>query len=276
MKQNIISTNYLAKHLENKNLVLLDSSPNKTISNLSSEYQNLAIPGARVFDLKEKFSDKTSKFPNTIPSKEQFEKACRLMGINADSEIQVYDNLGIYTSPRVWWLFNVMGHNNVKVLNGGLPKWINDNNQVVQKSSLKADYDLGDFRSEFKEECLVSYDDIIENLDSNNFLIVDARSAGRFNGTEPEPRKHIMSGSIPNSVNIPYKTVLENGKFKTTEALTKIFNSKLPKNKKLVFSCGSGITACIVMLAYELIGGKGKFLYDGSWTEYAELRNIKG
>ena len=115
----------------------------------------------------------------------------------------------------------------------------------------------------------------MENIQSKKFLLVDARSKGRFDGTAPEPRKYLQSGNIPGSVNIPYATLLEDGKFKSEEALNHIFNEQIKDQSELVFSCGSGMTACIVMLASELAFRKSRYLYDGSWTEYAELGNLK-
>ena len=275
MKKEIISVDWLKNNLTDRELVILDASPKSTISGDASLYVNACIPNSRAFNIKEKFTDKTSQFPNTIPSPEQFEKECQLLGINANSKIVVYDNLGIYTSPRVWWLFKVMGHEKVWVLDGGLPEWDRAGGEMVEKGNANEAYEKGNFKSDFQKKYLVKYNDIIDNIESKKFLVVDARSEGRFLGTDPEPRKHLKSGCIPNSVNIPYKTLLEDGKFKSKEELRNIFESRISEEQQLVFSCGSGLTACIVMLASEIAFGTNKYLYDGSWTEYAELSNLK-
>jgi len=167
-----------------------------------------------------------------------------------------------------------MGHKNVSVLNGGLPEWVNKGYKTIKKSDLKQVYGVGNFQSKFHEEYLIKYEDVINNIETDKFLLIDARSEGRFNGTEQEPRKHLKSGNIPNSVSIPYKILLENGKFKTEQEINKIFSQKIDKPMELAFTCGSGMTACIVMLASEIAFKTSKYLYDGSWTEYAELKKL--
>ncbi len=275
MNNGIVSVDWLQDNLTKNELAILDASPDTTIKGTTSRYSNLSIPNSRTFSIKDKFINKESSFPNTIPSSIQFEKECQSLGINSSSEIVVYDNLGIYTSPRVWWLFKIMGHENIKVLNGGLVEWINQGHQTVNKANIETNHIKGNFKSNFQEKYLIKYEDVLDNIKSQNFLIVDARSAGRFNGTKPEPRKYLKSGNIPNSVNIPYTELLENGKYKSQKELEQIFKSQVTNQQKLVFSCGSGMTACIVMLASEITFKKSNYLYDGSWTEYAELRNLK-
>lgn len=265
----IVSAEWLNNNLPNEHLIILDASPVSATSG-----KDLCIPNARTVNIKEIFRNKESRFPNTVPAASQFEKECQVLGINADSEIVVYDNLGIHLSPRVWWLFKTMGHKNVSVLNGGLPNWINSGFETVSKSEITKAYKTGNFTSNINNEFVRTHEDIIENITTNKFLVVDVRSEGRFNGTEDEPRKHLKSGKIPNSVNIHYKSLLENGMFKSVETIHKIFSEKATINDKLVFSCGSGITACIGMLASEIAFKKSRYLYDGSWTEYAELNDL--
>lgn len=269
----IVSIEWLNQNLNDNNLILLDASLQYTVQGNYSEHQLTTIPGARYFDLKGSFSDRNSPFPNTIPSSEQFEIECRKLGINNTSKIIVFDNLGIYSSPRVWWMFKVMGHDKISVLNGGLPEWIGKGFPTEHRKAEK--YEKGDFKATLKDQYIKSYQDVLENLSLKSFIIIDARSSGRFNGIENEPRKHLKSGHIPNSINIPYSSVLNNGKFKSESELKKIFNRICSDKKDLVFSCGSGLTACIVMLANQLVHKKGKYIYDGSWSEWAELQNLK-
>ncbi len=275
MNSEIVSVEWLNAHLEDENIVLLDASPASTVTGTSSTVSEWCIPNSRPFDIKGKFTDKESPFPNTVPSPQQFEQECQALGINKTSKIIVYDNLGIYTSPRAWWLFKVMGHEAVSVLDGGLPEWVKMGHDTVPKSDLKHDFESGDFESRFLQKYVISYDDVIRNIKSNSFQIVDARSEGRFLGLEKEPRKHLKSGSIPNSVNIPFKDLIVNGKFRSRDELKSIFEQKLQSVDQLVFSCGSGLTACIVMLACEIAFERSLYLYDGSWTEYAELQNLR-
>tara|TARA_B100000401_G_C52716722_1_gene676578 strand:+ start:201 stop:1025 length:825 start_codon:yes stop_codon:yes gene_type:complete len=269
----VVSVDWLNKHIKDEKLILLDASFPKIGGNESSELDNITIPGARFFDLKGNFSDTSSPFPNTMPSEEQFERECKKLGINQDSTLIVFDNKGIYSSPRIWWMFKIMGHDKVSVLNGGLPEWVNKGFSTCRRE-IKI-YELGNFKAHFHTRFVKRYEDILNTILSNTYTIVDARSEGRFNGTEKEPRASLKSGNIPNSVNIPFKTVLENGKFKSAAQLKKIFNAKCLGSKDLIFTCGSGLTACIILLASELAYKKSQFVYDGSWTEWAEKQNLK-
>ena len=269
----LVSIAWLKENLHKKGLILLDSSLTKTVDGKNSEFKDLTIPTARYFDLKVNFSDINSPFPNTIPSKEQFERECRKLGINNSSEIVIFDNLGIYSSPRAWWMFKTMGHNKVSVLDGGLNEWIK--RKLPTEKRTHKTYEDGDFEATPNEDYVVNYAVIKQNTDRQTFTLIDARSKGRFNGTENEPRKELKSGNIKNSINIPYKDVLSDGKYKSKEALKKLFEKKCNYNDKLVFSCGSGLTACIVLLACEIGFKKSKFVYDGSWTEWAEKNNLK-
>lgn len=268
----VVTAEWLSQHLNDETLIILDSSPVSTVDGSSSEFANQTIPGARSFDLKNNFSDPDSAFPNTLPSEEQFQEECQKLGINASSTIVVFDNLGVYTSPRVWWMFKVMGHKEVYVLDGGLPAWITAGFETEVPSSYSGD--AGDFTAKLNPEYVISYEQIVANSTECTFEIVDARSSGRFNGTAPEPRTNLQSGSIPNSVNIPYQEVLEGGKFKSPEALKKIFAEQSSADKELVFSCGSGLTACIVLLASEIAGNPQYKVFDGSWTEWAERQQL--
>jgi thiosulfate/3-mercaptopyruvate sulfurtransferase len=269
----LVSITWLEANLKNKDLILLDASVETTAVGKHSVPQLRSIPGAKYFDLKGSFSDKNSPFPNTLPSEEQFESECQKLGINPSSKIVVFDNLGIYSSPRVWWMFKIMGHDNISVLNGGLPEWLSAG-YLVENIRVEA-YQLGNFKANLSKRFVKSYYDILDNVKTKSFLLIDARSEGRFNGREKEPRKHLKSGHIFNSINIPYQSVLKQGKFKPELELREIFAAKGLDKKDLVFSCGSGLTACILLLASEVAYGKSNYIYDGSWSEWAERQNLK-
>ncbi|MGB0887337.1 MAG: sulfurtransferase [Vicingaceae bacterium] len=270
MTDPIVSSQWLFenKNNPNPNLVILDASQKSITADKAINHKQ-QIVGARYFDLKNSFSDKSSNFPNTFPSTAQFETECRKLGINNESVIVVYDNLGIYSSPRVWWMFKTMGHQNVFVLNGGLSDWL-ENKYPTEKIEPQQ-YKLGNFKAELNTEKVKDYAFVKANLNNKNSIVIDARSAGRFNGTAPEPREGLRSGSIPNSINIPFGDVLDNGKFKTKEELKTIFSKINSENKELIYSCGSGLTACIILLASELVLPNTTSVYDGSWTEWAQI-----
>lgn len=262
MQKSIVSVEWLNENLNNQNLVILDASYLKN-------RQDIQIKGARHFDLKNVFSDPNSAYPNMLPETAIFEKNCQFLGINKSSQIVVYDNLGIYTSPRVWWMLKTMGHENVMVLNGGFPEWLKHDFETEAVKDVV--YETGDFTASLNAENVRDFDFVKDNISKSDALVVDARSAGRFNKTEPEPRADLRGGNIENSVNIPFKTLLdEDGKYKSKEALESIFKATFSSDKPLIFSCGSGITACIVLLASEGILENKKSIYDGSWTEWAQ------
>lgn len=254
----IKSVYWLNEHLDDRNLILLDASLE------AKKPRQKQIPEARFFDLRGRFSDKTSKFPNTMPSAIQFEKEARALGINNESTIVVYDNMGIYSAPRVWYMLKSMGHKQVYVLDGGLPEWESSGYQVIDIQDHK--FGQGNFLADFNATSFKSTKDIENNIDSKAELLVDARASERFNGTSPEPRKELKSGCIKGSINIPFSDVLENGKFKDKSQLEEIFKD----HKPMIFSCGSGLTACITLLAAEIVNSENeKSVYDGSWTEWA-------
>ena len=262
MQQSIVSAEWLNENRNNPDLIILDATQTKN-------RQDIQIRGARYFDIKNVFSDINSPYPNMLPDAVHFEKNCRILGINKSSQIVVYDNVGIYTSPRVWWMFKTMGHENVAVLNGGFPVWLKRGFET--QNVTKRVYKMGDFSAHFDANNVRDFDFVKDNISQQNALVIDARSAGRFNGTEPEPRAGLRGGHIPNSVSIPFKTLLdEEGKYKSKEELEKVFNTVISEDKPLIFSCGSGITACVVLLASEGILEKEKAVYDGSWTEWAQ------
>lgn len=266
---NLVSVEWLSENLDQPDLIILDAS-----QGVIEEYKDQFIPGSRKFDIKNDFSDTSSPFPNTFPTVEKFQEQSRNLGINQNSKIIVYDNKGMFASPRVWWMYKTMGHQDVYVLDGGLPEWTKNNYPVV--SELITDTSTGNFNALFNSETVKDYHFVTSNIQSSNSQIIDARSAGRFNGSTPEPRQGLKSGNIPGSKNLPFGNILSDGKMKSKEELISEFNKLDLGDEELTFSCGSGITACIVLLAAEEAGLKNKkSVYDGSWTEWAELQGLK-
>lgn len=260
----IVSVEWLYNNLKADNLILLDATINKVFNKAQSQ-----IPSARFFDIKRKFSDTTNPFPSAFPSEEQFQNEARLLGISNHNAIVVYDDKGIYSSARVWWLFKCFGHHNIAVLNGGFPKWLKAECPVEPMSTYKGN--AGNFTAKFQPNLIMFFDGVKNALEDNTYNIIDARSAERFNCEVPEPRAGLRRGTIPNSKNVPYTTLLEDGVLKSKMALQNIFYNTANKNNNLIFSCGSGITACILALGAEISGYKKMAVYDGSWTEWGSL-----
>ncbi len=264
---NVVSVQWLKDNLEDKNLIILDATiPKITSKSEATEFE--AIPNALFFDIKMKFSNICAPFPNTIPSQVQFQESAQELGVNSNTKIVIYDALGIYSSPRAFWLFKTFGFKNVFVLNGGLPEWKKQGFKTVAAYNKVAS--KGNFRAIYQPNKNVFIESISKILDDKSFTIVDARATARFNCEVPEPRSGLRSGTIPNSISLPYQKVLENGLLKSKHQLKNLF-LELTKNKKLVFSCGSGITASILYLAAAEIGYVHTSIYDGSWTEYGTL-----
>lgn len=272
MNEALVSVDWLAENSEDPQLVILDASMQGNVSGLTPEYPDLWISGARYFDLKGRFSDQNSHLPNTLPSPEDFTSAARDLGINDDSKIVIYDNIGIYSAPRAWWMFRSMGHQNVAVLDGGLSAWKNAGHATEKPED--AQHEKGNFVASFDPQKFRSADDVLDNVSWKNFVTIDARSAGRFAGTAPEPRKELKSGHIPDSVNLPYPEVLDGSFMKSKKKLLEIFARINPLAKPMTFSCGSGLTACIILLAAEVAGRKELSVYDGSWTDWAGRENF--
>lgn len=268
----IISAEWLKSQWGSDDLVIIDVSPTSTVSSMQPLHLGQVIKGSVFADIKQKFTNLENIFPNAIPSADRFQLECRKLGINNKSRIVVYDNLGVYASPRMWYLFQVMGHQNVAVLNGGLDAWIKaDGETAMVHRTTELD---GDFVARYDDSTFLDYHDIKANIESGTRLLIDARAKGRFSGNSPEPRANLKSGSIPQSINLPYKRVLENGKFLPKEQLIKIFGDVVNDEKDLIFSCGSGMTACIILLACRQVLSNNTFLYDGSWTEYATKEGL--
>ncbi|MBR9845838.1 MAG: sulfurtransferase [Algicola sp.] len=259
----IVSCKWLYDNRHLEHLIILDASEH---ASASEEH----IPNSRYIDLKEKFSDTKAKFPNTIPSQHQFQEEAQQLGINDNSIIVVYDNKGIYWSPRVWWLFKAFGFKTIAVLDGGLPEWKRLGYETVA-SERENNWTTGHFSAVYDASKMCYFDDISELSKNEKVKILDARSEARFKCVAPEPRIGLRSGTIPNSENLPYTILLDGHCLKPKQELKRVFDTYKIEKKSLTFSCGSGITACILALAAEILDYKYISVYDGSWTEYGTL-----
>ena len=270
----LVSTEWLDNnHSEVK---IIDASwhmPN-TNRNAYEEYKKEHIKNAIFFDI-DKFSNKKTELPHMLPNEEEWEKIVSNLGITNEDRIIVYDNSDVISSCRCWYTFIFFGHNPnlISVLNGGFLKWKKENRETSDKVS---NYKKKNYRAKKIPQLVKSKEEIDKNILEKKFQVVDARSKNRFLGLEKEPRLGVRSGSIQNSYCLPFgelinpkdKTFIENNLIKG-----KFINIGINNEKNIVFSCGSGITAAVLGLAYSLINDKYlPAIYDGSWAEYGKVK----
>ena len=264
----LVDTNWLANNLSESNLVVLDASVPPIVPGYVSHNSNgclSTIPGARRFDYDQVICKPNSSLPHMMPTSGSFEEEVRKLGINNDSAIVVYDDVGLYASPRAWWMFRAMGHTQVAVLDGGLPKWL------VEGKESADDYlgvPAGDFNATSINGLFCDFEHVLQALEEPECEILDARSSRRFKGLDPEPRPGVRAGHMPNSKNLPFPDVLEGGVLKPSAELRSIFAELVSVDQRVITSCGSGITACILTLAANVAGYENLAVYDGSWAEW--------
>jgi len=270
----LVSTQWLDAHIDDANVKLIDASwylPNMQ-RNACAEYSASHIPGALFFDI-DKVCDDTSDLPHMAPSVEAFTQCLCGMGISGSHQVVVYDGAGLFSAARVWWLFKLMGLDNVVVLDGGLPKWLAEERKVdhVVVQPEPSQIIMCNQRPMMRDATQVA-----QAARSKDHEIIDARAPGRFLGIDPEPRKGLRSGHIPGSINVFFKTLLQDDHtMKSSDDLWATFKTAgVDMNKPIITSCGSGITAAILNLALAHIGKRDHCLYDGSWAEWGMSQTL--
>ncbi len=271
----LVSTDWLAEHLSMPDLRILDASWYLPDMNRDgrAEYDKAHIPGARFFDIDE-ISDTRSALPHMVPPVEKFMSRMRAMGVGDGHQVVVYDGAGLFSAARVWWLFRLMGQSNVAVLDGGFPKWQAEGRPVEDMPPVIRDRHM---TVTVQNDMVKDVTQVAAASKLKDWEIVDARSAPRFRGEEPEPREGLRSGHIPGSQNLHYKRLLnDDGTMRPVEDLRAAFEaSNVDLDKPVITSCGSGVTAAILSLALERIGHRRHALYDGSWTEWGMYGDLK-
>ena len=269
--KNIVSTDWLEQHLEAPDIRIIDSSwyfPQEK-RNAEQEFLECHIPGASFFDI-DKIKDNDSDLPHMLPPSEMFNSTIRKLGIGDGHKVVIYDGLGMRSAARLWWMFKVFGYSDVVVLDGGFPKWVKENRSTTADLTEKEIRHLTIYED---KSIVADRDDVLRATKLNHCSIIDARSEGRFMGTVPEPRSGLRSGSIENSINVPYETLLnEDFTFKKKREILDIFSKKgVVFNNYIITTCGSGVTAAVLYLALDEIGCSKISLYDGSWAEWGKI-----
>ncbi|MDM7255285.1 MAG: 3-mercaptopyruvate sulfurtransferase [Paracoccus sp. (in: a-proteobacteria)] len=271
----LVSTDWLAAHLNDPDLRVIDASWYMVADNRDTraEYEAAHIPGARFFDIDD-ISDKRSDLPHMAPPVEMFISRMRAMGIGDGHQIVVYDTAGLFSAARVWWLFKLMGKQDVAVLDGGFPKWQAEGREIEDLPPILRDRHITVQR---QAGLIKDVTQVAAASKLGDHVIVDARAPERFRGEQPEPRPGLRSGHIPGARNVPFKTVLNgDSTMKSPEALRTVFEAAgVDLSRPVITSCGSGVTAAVLSLALERIGHANHALYDGSWAEWGMYNDLK-
>lgn len=266
----LISPSWLAARLNNPDTVILDATlpPVGVHPRVDTHARYLAahIPGSVFFDI-DALSDHSTTLPHMLLSAEDFAHSMSSLGISDQMTIVVYEQEGVFSAPRAWWMLRVCGAKNVYILDGGLRAWIEagfpvDNNTVSRKAAV--------FQAQKNNDVVKGFAQM-QQLIASGGQILDARSAGRFHGTAPEPRPGLPSGHMPGATSTPFTELVENGRLKPAASLREYFSQKgVDIEQPITTTCGSGVTAAVIALGLEISGAKEVTLYDGSWAEYAQ------
>ncbi|MFD1007937.1 sulfurtransferase [Oceanisphaera ostreae] len=264
----LVDSQWLAAHLEHPDLVVLDASWYMPAAKRAGEqeWRTQRIPGARFFDFDRKIKDENSPLPHMLPTAAQFAQQVSALGLSNHHRIVVYDGSGIFAAPRAWWMFKAMGHDQVAVLDGGLPNWITKG--LPLDSSKPEPVAPGQFVAQLQTTWIADADQVQVALSQSQSRILDARSHERFSGQAADPRPAVRPGHMPGAVCLPFSELLQQGHFLPKEQLAQKLAAQLSSEQELICSCGSGVTAAILALAADITGHQKIAVYDGSWTEW--------
>jgi thiosulfate/3-mercaptopyruvate sulfurtransferase len=275
----LVSTGWLTSHLDDPNVVVLDGSYYLANAKRDAHAEFLAghIPGAQRFDI-DAVSDHANPLPHMLPSPEQFAAQVGELGVGDGMTIVLYDGVGLYGAARVWWTFRVFGADQVRVLDGGMPKWKAEGRPL--ETGAARPRAAKTFTARFNRALVASIDDVQKVLLSKAAQVVDARAADRFRGEAPEPRAGLRGGHMPGAFNVPFGEVLQDGRLASPDRIAAAFqNAGVDLDRPVVTSCGSGVTASILTFAIEALGKQPGRVYDGSWSEWGARQDtpvVKG
>ena len=264
MKKNLLTPQDFYTFSKREDAVILDASMPKPGQSSDENLSIECIPGALNFNITRDFSLPKAEFPNTYPGDADLAKGLGQIGIDERTTVLIYDDKGLYSAPRVWYMLKRLGHNNVYILDGGLPRWKKEGFELTTQYSKPGKTKTFSPQIDPKFE-FISMDEMLKHKSSGEYSVLDARSAERFSGKIEEPRPEVQSGHIPGSINLPFSKLLDQGQLKSISELEDAFSNA---QSKLIFSCGSGITACVLALAADELGKEELMVFDGSWTEY--------
>ncbi|MCZ9275032.1 3-mercaptopyruvate sulfurtransferase [Escherichia albertii] len=269
-----VGADWLAEHIDDPEIQIIDARmapPGQEDRNIAQEYLHGHIPGAVFFDI-EALSDQTSPLPHMLPRPETFAVAMRELGVNQDKHLIVYDEGNLFSAPRAWWMLRTFGVERVSILGGGLAGWQRDD-LLLEEGPMELQE--GEFNATFTPEAVVKVTDVLLASHEKTAQIIDARPAARFNAEVDEPRAGLRRGHIPGALNVPWTELVREGELKTTDELDAIFFSRgVSYDKPIIVSCGSGVTAAVVLLALATLDVPNVKLYDGAWSEWGARTDL--
>lgn len=265
----LVDADWLHANLAAPDLIVFDASWHLpgTGRDALAEWRQAHIPGARFFDFDARISDPDSDLPHMLPSAEIFTREVRALGLNRNSAVVIYDTMGMYSSPRAWWMLRAMGCRNCALLDGGILAW-EEAGYPIESSDQIPQYSRGDFVANLDPRAVADVRAVQAALADPASRVLDARPRERFRGEADEPRAGLRRGHMPGAINLPFADLFEHGRLKSRQQLRQIFTPLLEDSERAIFSCGSGVTACIIAFAAEYAGFDDLAVYDGSWCEW--------
>jgi thiosulfate/3-mercaptopyruvate sulfurtransferase len=270
----LVAPSWLAARLEDPSTIVLDATlPPVGVTppvDTRARYLERHIPGALFFDI-EDLSDHATPLPHMLPTPENFSRSMSALGVADKSTIIIYEQQGVFSAPRGWWMLRTFGAQNVYVLDGGLRAWIDSNLPTESGPVHRAPATFpATFHASLNHQAVADLSQLKDRL-ANRQQVLDARSAARFNGTAPEPRPGLSSGHMPGATNTPFTELVADGRLKPADKLREYFSTKnVDLHQPITTTCGSGVTAAVIALSLEVVGAQNVTLYDGSWAEYAQ------
>lgn len=251
------------------NLMVLDASWHMPATGRDGEeeWRAARIPGAGFFDFDRRICDRDSSLPHMLPDAELFTTELRRLGVSNDSAIVVYDSLGIVSAPRAWWMLHAMGHRHCAVLDGGLPAW-KQAGYGMDTDEPEGNMPPGNFAANRQSTMVSDWREVLLATTAEHVSILDARSADRFHARAPEPRPGLRGGHMPGARNLPFDTLTSKGFMRSVPELQKALSERVPQSNRIIASCGSGVTACVIAFAAHLAGYEDVSVYDGAWAEW--------